>query len=68
MEGADDVGVEGRFEVVRGDLSAGEERVAGGCVGDEDVDFGDFFEDGGDAVVIGDGGGVGGDSGVWVLG
>lgn len=68
VESADDVGVEGRFEVFGGDLSAGEERVAAGCVGDEDIDCGDFFENGGDTVVVGDGSGVGGDFGVWVLG
>lgn len=67
VERADDVGVKGRFEIVRGDLSAGNESMAAGGVGDEDVDFADFFKDGGDAVVVGDGGGVGGDLGVWIL-
>jgi hypothetical protein len=67
VERRDDVGVEGGFELCCGDVFARDERVGSRYVRDQDVDFADFLKDGGDAVEVGDGSGVCGDFGAWVL-
>lgn len=67
VEGSDDVGIKSELVVCCGDLSARNEGMRCRDVRDQDVNFADFLYDGRNAVEIGDGRGVCGDFGVWIL-
>ena len=68
VESADDIGLEGELVVCCGDFSARNKRMTCCDVGDQDVNFANFLEDGGDAVVVCDGSSVRGDFSVRILG
>ena len=68
MKSGDDVRLEGAEDFAGRDVLCRGQDVTRGGIGDEDVDLTDFFDDGGNAVVVRDRGGVGGDFGVRVLG
>lgn len=68
MEGTDHIGVEGELVVCDGDLLAWNEGVRCSDVRNQDIDFANLFEDGGNAVEVGDGRRVRGDFGVGILG
>lgn len=68
VEGADDIGLEGELVVCCGHFSARNKWMACCDVGDQDVNFANFLEDGRDAVIVCDRGGVRGDFGVRILG
>lgn len=52
VEGCDDVRLEGAEDLAGRDVFCWSEDVAGSRVRDQDVDFADFAEDGGDAGVV----------------
>ena len=68
VESADDIGLEGELVVCDGDLLAWNEGVRCSDVRNQDIDFANLFEDGGNAVEVGDGRRVRGDFGVGILG
>ena len=68
VESADDIGLEGELVVCCGDFSARNKRMTCCDVGDQDVNFANFLDDGRDAIIVGDGRGVRGDSGLGILG
>lgn len=68
VESTDDVGVKGELVVCCRDLSARDERMGCRDVRYQDVNFANFLDDGRDAIIVGDGRGVRGDSGLGILG